>query len=43
MNLKSKPNFHTELCLKHVFENRTLSLTVPRRSVVNSAHGSSRG
>jgi len=40
MNLKSKSNFYTELCLKHVFENRTLSRKVPRRSVVNNARGS---
>ena len=43
MNLKSKSNFYTELCLKHVFKNRTLSRKVPRRSVVNSAHGNARG
>jgi hypothetical protein len=42
MNLKSKSNFYTELCLKHVFENLTLSRKAPRRSVVNSARGSSR-
>jgi len=42
MNLKSKSNFYTELCLKHIFENRTLSRKVIRHSVVNSAHGSAR-
>jgi len=43
MNLKSKSNFYTELCLKHVFENLTLSRKAPRRSIVNSARVSSRG
>jgi len=43
MNLKSKSNFYTDLCLKHVFENLTLSPKALRRSIVNSARGSPRG
>jgi hypothetical protein len=43
MNLKSISNFYTELYLKHIFENLTLNRKAPRRSVVNSARGSSRG
>ena len=43
MNVKSNCNFYTELCLKHIFENRTRSRKVLRRSVVNSAHGNARG